>query len=76
MLSPGSTLNVRTLAVQAAACPQGSVERMTEVVAFSLSSYSSCWRSKRSLNPLLSETFEYICPEKGFRLISEQVELA
>lgn len=43
------------------------------MVAFSLSSYSTCWRSKRSLNPLLSETFEYICPEQGLRLVSEQV---
>ena len=50
--------------------------RITQVVAFSLSSYSTCWRSKRSLNPVLSETFEYIIPEKGLRLISEQVEQA
>ena len=58
---------------QAAACPKGSVERMEQVVAFSVSSYSSCHRPMRSLNPLLSETFEFIYPEKGIRIISEHV---
>ena len=63
----------RRLGVQAAACPKGSVERMEQVVAFSVSSYSSCQRPMRSLNPLLSETFEFVYPEKGIRLISEHV---
>ena len=61
---------------QAAACPAGSMERMVQVVAFTVSTYSSCQRTKRSLNPLLSETFEYICPERGLRSIAEHVRAA
>ena len=49
---------------------------MEQVVAFSVSSYSSCQRPMRSLNPLLSETFEFVYPEKGMRLISEHVSPA
>ena len=63
-------------APQAAACPKGSVERMEQVVAFSVSSYSSCQRPMRSLNPLLSETFEFVYPEKGIRIISEHASAA
>jgi hypothetical protein len=46
---------------------------MAFVVAFSVSSYSNCQRTKRSLNPLLSETFEFVYPEKGLRSVSEHV---
>lgn len=58
---------------QAAACPKGSIERMVEVVAFSVSPYASCRRPKRSFDPLLSETYELVHPDKGIRLISEHV---
>ena len=44
-----------------------------EVVAFSVSPYASCKRPKRSLDPLLGETYELVHPEKGFRMISEHV---
>lgn len=60
---------------QAAAMPKGSLERMVQVVAFSASTYASCQRTRRSLNPLLSETFELVYPEKGLRLVSEHVSL-
>jgi hypothetical protein len=49
------------------------MERMLEVVGFSISPYASCKRPKRSLDPLLGETYELVHPEKGFRLISEHV---
>lgn len=46
---------------------------MVEVVAFSASPYASCQRPKRSLDPLLGETYELVHPEKGFRMVSEHV---
>ncbi len=46
---------------------------MMEVVAFSVSPYASCKRPKRSLDPLLGETYELVHPEKGFRMVSEHV---
>ncbi|CAL8463373.1 g2907 [Coccomyxa elongata] len=58
---------------KAALCPKGSIERMMEVVAFSVSPYASCKRPKRSLDPLLGETYELVHPEKGFRMVSEHV---
>jgi len=52
-----------------------SLERMVYVAAFAVSGYaSSQWRAGRKpFNPLHGETFEYICPEKGFKFISEKV---
>jgi hypothetical protein len=44
-----------------------------EVVAFSVSPYASCKRPKRSLDPLLGETYELVHPDKGFRMVSEHV---
>lgn len=48
---------------------------MMEVVAFSVSPYGSCKRPKRSLDPLLGETYEWVHPEKGFRMVSEHVSI-
>ncbi len=64
---------MQKVAAQAALCPKGSIERMMEVVAFSVSPYASCKRPKRSLDPLLGETYELVHPDKGFRMVSEHV---
>ncbi|KAG0207709.1 Oxysterol-binding protein- protein 7 [Mortierella sp. GBA30] len=52
-----------------------SLDRLIYVAAFAVSGYSSSqWRAGRKpFNPLHGETFEYICPEKGFKFISEKV---
>ena len=59
---------------EAAKCPKGSKERMMFMTAFIVSSYSSvAYRTKKPFNPLLGETFEYACPEDGWRYFSEKV---
>lgn len=51
-----------------------SQERLMLVIAFAMSGYtSSDKRITKPFNPLLGETFEYVCPVRGFRYISEQV---
>ncbi|KAF9089488.1 hypothetical protein BGX23_006643 [Mortierella sp. AD031] len=59
---------------KAASLP-GSLDRLIYVAAFAVSGYaSSQWRAGRKpFNPLHGETFEYVCPEKGFKFISEKV---
>lgn len=53
---------------QAAQLPPGSMERLLRVAAFAVSPYSSTpGRTSKPFNPLLGETFEYVCPEKGVR---------
>jgi hypothetical protein len=53
---------------EAAALPPGSPERLLRVAAFAVSPYSSTpGRTTKPFNPLLGETFEFVCPEKGFR---------
>lgn len=48
--------------------------RVQLVAAFAASSYASTdGRTTKPFNPLLGETFEYVCKEKGFRYIAEQV---
>lgn len=59
---------------QAAEFPAGSVERLLRVAAFAVSPYSSTpGRTAKPFNPLLGETFEFVCPEKGFRFLAEKV---
>ncbi|KAI8643915.1 Oxysterol-binding protein-domain-containing protein [Parasitella parasitica] len=52
-----------------------AMERLMYVTAFSISSYaSSQYRSGRKpFNPMMTETYENIRPDKGFRFISEKV---
>ena len=51
-----------------------SVERMIYVAAFACSIYASTiGRVAKPFNPLLGETFEYVRPDKGYRMILEQV---
>ncbi|KAL0144932.1 Oxysterol-binding protein-domain-containing protein [Mucor lusitanicus] len=59
---------------KAAQC-ENSMDRIMYVAAFAVSSYSSSqWRSGRKpFNPMMSETYECIRPDKGFRFISEKV---
>ncbi|KAF9922693.1 hypothetical protein FBU30_007207 [Linnemannia zychae] len=54
---------------------EDSLDRLVYVAAFAVSGYStSQWRAARKpFNPLHGETFEYVCPEKGFKFISEKV---
>ncbi|KAG2231171.1 hypothetical protein INT48_002952 [Thamnidium elegans] len=58
-----------------AAESSGSMDRLMYVVAFAVSAYtSSQWRTGRKpFNPILTETYECIRPDKGFRFISEKV---
>ncbi|KAL4420270.1 hypothetical protein ABPG77_005610 [Micractinium sp. CCAP 211/92] len=59
---------------QAAELPPGSVERLLRVAAFAVSPYSSTpGRTAKPFNPLLGETFEFVCPENGFRFLAEKV---
>ncbi|KAI8984223.1 Oxysterol-binding protein-domain-containing protein [Mycotypha africana] len=59
---------------KAAQC-QDSMERLMYVATFAISTYAgSQWRSgKKPFNPMMSETYECIRPDKGFRFISEKV---
>ncbi|CAO0800572.1 unnamed protein product [Mucor circinelloides] len=52
-----------------------AMERLMYVTAFSISSYaSSQYRTGRKpFNPMMTETYENIRPDKGFRFISEKV---
>lgn len=60
--------------LQAATLPKGSVERMLYVCAFAVSGYSgTARRTIKPFNPLLGETFEFVCPEQGMRCLIEKV---
>jgi len=51
-----------------------STERMVYVAAFAASEYASTiGRVAKPFNPLLSETYEYVRPDKGYRFFIEQV---
>ncbi|KAE8450150.1 hypothetical protein EG329_006931 [Mollisiaceae sp. DMI_Dod_QoI] len=51
-----------------------SLKRMLYVAAFVCSKYASASQVyRRSFNPLLGETYEYVDPEKGYRFLAEQV---
>ncbi|RKP20515.1 hypothetical protein ROZALSC1DRAFT_27992, partial [Rozella allomycis CSF55] len=53
---------------------ENSLERLSLVAAFAMSSYSSTeGRTGKPFNPLLGETFEFVSKEKGYRYLSEQV---
>ncbi|KAF9414542.1 Oxysterol-binding protein- protein 3 [Podila epigama] len=58
-----------------AASMTDSLDRIVYIAAFAVSGYaSSQWRAGRKpFNPLHGETFEYVCPERGFKYISEKV---
>lgn len=60
--------------LQAAEYPAGSYDRLIHVACFAVSGYAStAKRTSKPFNPLLGETYEFVCPEKGFRFISEKV---
>lgn len=61
--------------LQKAASLTDSMERLMYVTAFSISSYaSSQYRTGRKpFNPMMTETYENIRPDKGFRYVSEKV---
>eukprot|EP00128_Syssomonas_multiformis_P014889 Colp12_sorted_trinity150504_noHs@7553 len=66
-------LEYSSLLDKAAACERG-VDRLAYVAAFTISSYANTiTRTGKPFNPILGETFELDCPDKGWRYISEQV---
>ncbi|CAG2122371.1 unnamed protein product, partial [Medioppia subpectinata] len=58
-----------------AALIEDNRQRMLQIAAFAVSSYSSAYyrAGHKPFNPLLGETYECIREDKGFRFISEQV---
>ena len=69
--------NVTPPSLQAAEYPPNSFERLIHVACFAVSGYAStAKRASKPFNPLLGETYEFVCPEKGFRFISEKVRLS
>ena len=47
---------------------------MLKVAAFAVSAYAGTGgRLSKPFNPLLGETYEFVCPEQGFRFIAEKV---
>ncbi|KAI8913573.1 Oxysterol-binding protein [Gorgonomyces haynaldii] len=58
-----------------AAATTDPVERLATIAGFVVSGFASSVHraARKPFNPLLGETFEYDCPEKGFRYISEKV---
>ncbi|KAH6697526.1 oxysterol-binding protein [Plectosphaerella plurivora] len=60
--------------IEQAADRTDSLERMVYVTAFAASEYaSSIARVAKPFNPLLGETFEYVRPDKNYRMFLEQV---
>ncbi|KAK9834197.1 hypothetical protein WJX81_007601 [Elliptochloris bilobata] len=67
-------LEYSNLLDQAAAEPPGSEFRIMLIAAFAVSGYSgTAGRTSKPFNPLLGETYELICAEKGFRMLAEKV---
>jgi hypothetical protein len=53
---------------------RGSLERLLHVAAFAVSAYASgAFRHCKPFNPMLGETYEYVCPERRFRFLGEKV---
>lgn len=60
--------------LEQAADRSDSLERLVYVTAFAASEYaSSIARVAKPFNPLLGETFEYVRPDKNYRMFLEQV---
>lgn len=50
---------------------------MLFVAAFAVSGYSGTGkRTNKPFNPLLGETFEFVCQEQGMRILIEKVDAA
>jgi len=71
---PHAPCLIGIVGLQAAEFPAGSFERLIHVACFAVSGYAAtAKRTSKPFNPLLGETYEFVCPEKGFRFISEKV---
>ena len=59
---------------QAAACSDPA-QRLLYVSAYAVASYAASFYrgGRKPFNPLLGETFEYVCTERKFRYVAEQV---
>ena len=60
---------------RAALAPAGSRERHCLVAAFAVSGYAAAAQRSSSckpFNPLERETYELVCPDKGFRFLAEK----
>eukprot|EP00041_Stephanoeca_diplocostata_P024463 m.620327 g.620327 ORF g.620327 m.620327 type:complete len:530 (-) comp22534_c0_seq7:96-1685(-) len=53
-------------------CPS---KQLLYVAAFAVSGYAATYfrGGRKPFNPLLGETYDYVCPEKKFRFVAEQV---
>lgn len=59
---------------EAAALPPRSAARLLRVAAFAVAGYSgTVGRTAKPFNPLLGETYELVCVEKGVRFVAEKV---
>lgn len=60
-----------------AAALDDPTERMIYIAAFAMSAYSSAYyrAGHKPFNPLLGETYECIREDRGFKFISEQVNI-
>ncbi|GAA5807757.1 hypothetical protein MFLAVUS_001134 [Mucor flavus] len=61
--------------LETASTLSGSMERLMYIVVFSISSYASTQHrtGRKPFNPMMTETYENIRPDKGFRFVSEKV---
>jgi len=67
-------LQYAELLTAAASAPKSSNDRLLLVAAFAVSGYSSAvGRGLKPFNPLERETFEFVCPERGWRFLGEKV---
>lgn len=50
-------------------------KQLLYVAAFAVSGYAATYfrGGRKPFNPLLGETYDYVCPEKNFRFVAEQV---
>lgn len=70
----GEELEYSELLDKAITLPAGSTERLLYIAAFAVSGYSgTAGRASKPFNPLLGETYEMVCQEKGIRLLAEKV---
>ena len=64
--------------MQAAALPKGSVDRLLLVTAFNISGWGGpATRTQyKAMRPMDFETYELVCPERGFKAVIEVVSSA
>ena len=63
------------LLLQAAKEPKGSQMRLLLVTAYNMASWAECYERRlfKSVKQVCSETFEVVDPEKGYKMLAEDV---